>query len=399
MAGYLETGNTKLCCGCGGCADTCAQNAISMIPNAEGFLYPSIDLTKCLQCGECIRACPYYDSNADMLPNGKSDAFALQLCDEKILLDSTSGGAFSAICMAAGEDTLFAGAVYDENLSVLHELVGAGDLPRLRKSKYVQSDMNGCFSKVKDALENGQKVVFAGVSCQVGGLRSFLQHEYDGLTTVDIVCHGVASPMFYRKYLDYMSKKHGAPLESIDFRCKSTGEWEKSRFRITFRDGGEYSEIYNNAKDPYMKAFLSRICLRESCYQCPYRGINRCSDLTISDFWGAWRIFPDDETVQGMSCILANTDRGRNLIDSIMKQKIADVFPVRFEEDAKPYNNYMPDASGLEARAGFFEKFAAGDMDALINEYIIPYQFKDRIAISDEEKARIRRELNLQYGK
>lgn len=395
MAGFLETGDKKLCCGCGACAEVCPGKAITLKPDAEGFLYPNVDLSMCQRCGTCFRTCPYYDDNADMLPNGKPEAFGLQLREEKVLLDSTSGGAFSAICEAAGEDGLFAGAVYGEDLSVYHELVGKEELSRLRKSKYVQSDMHGCYTKVKEALEAGKKVVFAGVSCQVGGLRSFLQRDYDGLTTVDIVCHGAASPMFYRMYLDYMAKKRGCGVQSVDFRSKCTGQWEKSRFQLKFTDGSEYSEIYNNSKDPYMKAFLSRICLRESCYQCPYRGIDRCSDLTVSDFWGAWRIFPDEETVQGMSCVLANTERGRELVRIIKEQGIADIFPVDFEEDVKPYNNYMPDASGLEARPGFFEKLRAGDMDALINECIMPYPFKDRIAISDEEKAKIRSELNL----
>lgn len=393
MAGFLETGDKKLCCGCSACAEVCPANAIVMKPDREGFLYPSIDSAKCKRCGRCFRTCPNYDDNMELLPNGKPAAFAMRLRNEKILLDSTSGGAFSAICQAAGEDALFAGAAYGENLSVRHELVGAEELYRLRKSKYVQSDMNNCFSKVKAALEEGKKVVFSGVSCQVGGLRSFLERDYENLITVDIVCHGATSPLFYKKYLAYMGEKRSSTPDSIDFRCKLTGEWEKSRIHITFCNGSDYSEIYNNTKDPYMKAFLSRICLRESCYQCPYRGINRCADLTISDFWGAWRIFPDKETVKGMSCVLANTERGKSLVGCIIEHGIADVFPVDFESDVKPYNNYMPDVSGLEKRSDFFETFLDKNMSELIEECIVPYTFKDKIAISDEEKTAIRQEL------
>lgn len=35
------------CCGCTACASICAHKAISMQPDALGFLYPVIDESKC----------------------------------------------------------------------------------------------------------------------------------------------------------------------------------------------------------------------------------------------------------------------------------------------------------------------------------------------------------------
>ena len=43
-------------------------------------------------------------------------------------------------------------------------------------------------------------------------------------------------------------------------------------------------------KDKFMRAFLSDMCLRPSCYDCPSRGAHRVSDFTIADFWGIQKI-------------------------------------------------------------------------------------------------------------
>ena len=39
------------CVGCGVCSSVCTQGCISMEENNEGFLYPVIDIEKCINCG------------------------------------------------------------------------------------------------------------------------------------------------------------------------------------------------------------------------------------------------------------------------------------------------------------------------------------------------------------
>ena len=55
------------CCGCTACYASCTVGAISMIPDEEGFLYPEIDMQKCISCKKCLRVCPVKASNADIL--------------------------------------------------------------------------------------------------------------------------------------------------------------------------------------------------------------------------------------------------------------------------------------------------------------------------------------------
>ena len=42
------------CCGCGACACICNVKAIKMESDEQGFLYPNIDLNKCV-CYHTIR--------------------------------------------------------------------------------------------------------------------------------------------------------------------------------------------------------------------------------------------------------------------------------------------------------------------------------------------------------
>ena len=49
---------SNLCCGCRLCEQICSKNAISMIYDNEGFLYPKIDANLCVNCGLCKKKCP-----------------------------------------------------------------------------------------------------------------------------------------------------------------------------------------------------------------------------------------------------------------------------------------------------------------------------------------------------
>ena len=45
------------CTGCGACASGCPKGAIHMLPDREGFLYPTVT-DACIQCGHCAHICP-----------------------------------------------------------------------------------------------------------------------------------------------------------------------------------------------------------------------------------------------------------------------------------------------------------------------------------------------------
>ena len=51
--------NKKDCCGCGACFIVCPVKAIIMNEDERGFVYPIIDVNKCVSCKRCIKICVF----------------------------------------------------------------------------------------------------------------------------------------------------------------------------------------------------------------------------------------------------------------------------------------------------------------------------------------------------
>lgn len=47
------------CCGCTACFSICPVDAIRMLPDEEGFLYPVVDAQQCIRCYKCMSVCAY----------------------------------------------------------------------------------------------------------------------------------------------------------------------------------------------------------------------------------------------------------------------------------------------------------------------------------------------------
>ena len=56
----IKITDNKKCSGCSACYNKCPVEAIEMLPDKEGFLYPEADKGKCIGCGLCVDVCPYY---------------------------------------------------------------------------------------------------------------------------------------------------------------------------------------------------------------------------------------------------------------------------------------------------------------------------------------------------
>lgn len=196
------------CSGCSACANACPKKCISMRPDIEGFVYPEVDMRKCVECNICTQVCPFINP----YPISKSkQAYACKSKDETVRISSSSGGIFSLIAdYFLDRGGVVFGAGFDENMKLVHQSVDTKEaLKLLRGSKYVQSDMGNCFSEAKMLLDDGKLVLFSGTPCQISGLRHFLNKGYDNLFCADVVCHGVPSPSVWKSYVSYQEKKPG----------------------------------------------------------------------------------------------------------------------------------------------------------------------------------------------
>lgn len=305
------------CCGCTACANICPKDAIVMQPDEEGFLYPQVLADKCVECGLCEKVCPV--ANKICIDNRDPKTYVLRTKNEGVLRQSTSGGFVTPLAKwVLKQGGVICAASYDQDFKVVHTILETPDekkLARIRGSKYVQSDLCDCYSRIKEYLKQERMVCFVGTTCQVNGLKTFLGKDYQGLLCVDLVCHGTPSPKLWDKYLAHQKEKYGAQISEIAFRNKTYG-YHSGTMKIAFANGKTY---YGSARVDYMlKSFFREIASRPICYQCPFKTLERCSDFTIYDCWHAAQLvagLKDDD--KGYTNVIVQSEKGQDVLEQI----------------------------------------------------------------------------------
>ena len=304
------------CCGCGACFQICPLEAIKMKEDEHGFRMPIVDSALCVGCGLCMKSCPIIHSEEERHSPIKSYA-ATNLLSEKSFLCS-SGGIFSALAeYVINNGGVVCGAAFDNELKLQHVMVdNLEDLEKLKKSKYLQSNTDKIYKKVKKSLSEGKTVLFSGTPCQVKALYTFLgESKTDRLLTIDVVCHGVPSQMLFDDYIDDFQRKNGK-IENSTFRAKRKAKnGMKWFFSFTIK---EKNHFRNWPEDSYNYYYMMGKIYRDSCYSCPFASINRVSDITLCDYW-SWEKYHgnDFDLMECVSGILINTSAGALIFENI----------------------------------------------------------------------------------
>ena len=321
MNNYMFLAKKNECTGCTACMSACPVNAITMKADNTGFLFPIIDENVCVKCGICSKVCPVINSvvkEKEFYPK----AYIVQNKDDKVRFQSTSGGFFSLIAEEIIKlGGVVFGASYDKNFVVCHSYVTkVEDLSKFRNSKYVQSEVRNTYFETKMFLKNQRLVCYSGTPCQIAGLLNYLGEKYDNLVTIDLVCHSVPSPLIFKKYIEYQSKKYGIP-DTIVFRDKTLGYsfstmafYKKNISKSFYREGSE--------SDIWFRAFLGGFCDRDSCYNCTFQKWPRNSDFTIWDCFKVNKLNKNFDDNKGTTSAIAWTDKAQNIILSLNKEKV-----------------------------------------------------------------------------
>lgn len=167
-------------------------------------------------------------------------------------------------------------------------------------SKYVKSNPKTIYIDIERKLQEGKKVLFVGLPCQVAALKNFSRNQ-DNLYTVDLICHGSPSPELLKMYLKEKSVDI-EELEGLNFR-------EKTSFGL--RSVGK-SNGFPRIVDMYTYAFLKSIDYTENCYSCRYASQSRVSDISLGDSWGSE--LSEEEKKKGISLVLCQTKKGEELL-------------------------------------------------------------------------------------
>lgn len=312
-------GNKAECTGCTACYSVCPVQAIKMGQDEEGFYYPVINHKLCINCHKCQRVCPEKNSRNNSEP---ISLYAVKSKDDTIRMKSSSGGSFTILAEWVEQHKgVIYGAAYDVQFQVKHyRAEKRSEWEKFRISKYVQSNLGETFKQIKADLIDERLVLFTGTPCQVNGLKTFLQGiDTSRLITCDIICHGTPSPKVWGDYLGYIRKKYRVSIKSINFRDKHKFGWHNSNLSI-WGANGTLLLSESQRDNIFFQLFFRHLILKPACYECAYSNFFRPGDITLGDYWGAEKYYPDFDDDKGTSLFMCNTESGKKLWEEIKNQ-------------------------------------------------------------------------------
>ena len=316
----IEIIDKEHCTGCGACLSLCAQSAITMQTDEEGFDYPFINQTTCVDCGLCQRVCPplHYE-DPERLKKRKEEnciqrGFASRNKNYEERLRSSSGSVFAVLShQILNEGGIVVGVAFDDDFNAVYRIIeNAEDLHYIQGSKYLQCKADvTIFDMIRKQLNNGRNVLFSGLACQVEGLRAYLRKDYDSLVCVDLICMGVPSASVWKRYLSAYFK--GEVIQAVNFKEKSIG-WNHFNLAITTnkREFKQWGMI-----NPYFKSMFNTYNMRQSCFVCPFKNRMRAADITLADCWGANKLAHEIDDNKGLSSVIIHSQKGLQLWEGI----------------------------------------------------------------------------------
>lgn len=368
----------KKCTGCRTCEQLCPKSCITMQKDRYGFLVPNIDIKKCINCGICVNNC-----SSNYIKDEKNDfeqmAFAAKSKDDLICKTSSSGGLFYEIArLIIGYGGFVYGCTLNTNLEAEHiEISNLNEISKLQGSKYVQSDTKHTFELVKERLSSDNYVLYVGTACQIQGLKSYLNKSYDKLILVDIICHGVPSPLLFKKYLAWLSQKKNGTIKKYIFRSKKRG-WGLTS-EATINKKRYYIDAY---LDPYYKSFLEQKTYRECCYICSFANKERVSDITLGDFWGVEKFHPGFYSDKGVSAVLVNTKKGQEIFNAL-KERV-EYISTTFDNIANQNHNLLQPSSRPQVRDIIYEDMISNDFEQFVKKDLLT-----KVSVSRRIKVKI----------
>lgn len=335
-----------------------------MSETIEGILYPEIDINECIECGKCMHSCHQLQHIERAFANRVYAAWAK---DSSIRSSSSSGGVFFVIAESIiKRGGVVYGAAYGLRLKVRHIRVdNISDLMRLKGSKYIQSDISGVYSNVKDDLDNGYWVLFSGTPCQVAGLKTYLKKNYETLICIDLICHGVPPQKAFDRYINKIGIDSSL---AHDFRFRYLKGWG---FELACNN-----HILSPYNSYYLKAFTKGYMFINACYSCKYSTLDRVGDLTLADFWNIGKYAPFNYSVmKGVSMVLQNTKKGEYILHSV--EQYLSLHEREIEEAIRGNHNLTRATIYPKERINYIKDSYTLDKKDLIQKYHLKPNWKE----------------------
>lgn len=364
----IEITDKKQCCGCKACGDICPKHSISFKTDEEGIWYPEVNKDTCINCGLCEKVCPILHPDfSDLKHSDNPETYVLQAPSPEDRLASASGAAYTLLARAVFEQGGYvAGHIWDTKDTVKGFVsANAADLDILRGTKYLQSDTEGLYKAVKEALKTGKLVLFSGCPCHNAAMRRFLGKTYDNLVMTDFTCMGIDSPFAFHKYIESLERRYDSKIVFFKAKSKDVG-WRHLTNKVVFANGKTYYGI--NGRDANLQATFLDVLVRPSCYDCKFKGFPRVSDITIGDFWRRNYTYDPLDDNTGTSYIMLHNDKAKTLFERCKPQ--CNYRPIEFKtilEANKFALQSLPEPKF--SRKEFYERIKKEDFSAVVQDY------------------------------
>lgn len=368
----MEICDSKICTGCGACKQACPKHCISLIPDEMDALHPKVDENMCVSCGKCQKVCP---NNYPLEFHSTLDVYVAWSRNDEQRRTSASGGIASELyTYAINNGWLVYGVTFTKEASChFIELLSIDDIKKVKNSKYCFSNVLDTYILIQKRLRKGENVLFIGLPCQVAGLYSFLGKKYSNLFTVDLLCHGSTPQAYLEQHIRYVENKTQQSANAISFRDSSFGT-EKFYFTIYNDSKRLFYKKTVLSNDNYQLGYHHALTYRDNCYNCRYARPERCSDLTIGDYYGIGK--------HKASAILINSNTGKELFSAISDNLYTELRPkgeiFRLEHQLQSPSDAHPQRSLFEKiykKTGNFElacdKSLKKDKKAVLREQIV----------------------------
>ena len=344
MEREINLASKQDCTGCAVCHDVCPHGCITMNYGSGLHWYPVVDNEKCIKCGKCEKTCPALNEETTCDFEQKYYASWSNNPDER--KNGTSGGVGTALARyALSQGWYVVGAGFNKEWKLYHKIVSEEhELYNLRGSKYLQSNTEGVFKQIEQLVSSGIHVFFIGTPCQVEAVKRIIPaNKHDLITTCGIICHGVNSSKVWQDFVHYLEREHNSGIKTYDFRSKEKGWGENSR-------GGKklYVKYETNSGKTFFKPawknlfhhwFGLHVMMRESCFNCKYRVLQRNSDITIGDFWGLTKVLPELKDIDdGVSVVIASSPQGEAIIENC---GVLNIIPVDSDKTPKVLAGFL----------------------------------------------------------
>lgn len=308
----MRLADKEHCCGCAACSTICPFGAIKMEYDEEFFLYPIVDMGKCKNCRKCENVCPIINKEKIRIDSHNIKVIQGFFRDDEKHKASASGGAATAFAEVVIQNSgcVFGSAYTDDYKDAVYVKVDdLKDLERIKSSKYIETRKGNIFQNVLEELKTGRQVLFTGLPCDIGGIKSYVGKEFDNLYTCELICHGPTARKVQEDYIDALSRKYKSKVINFSSRYKVDGI-EAPYIKVDFENGVSFKKPLWDTEYGYAFATYNR----HSCHNCSFKGDDRVADISIGDSWCASEDFGNKK---GVSIMYAHTNKGLELLEHI----------------------------------------------------------------------------------